>query len=147
MTQGPGLPASLTPQAATEGNLTTFSYPIPLSGPDLAPAVTLGNGRWMLGTSPSFTAAVAATPQPPRGASSVQSIGLNTASFAAFANAWANALEEDPGLSPYAAGLMPADPATLRAAAKVLQTPRRFVYEARWENNILHRRISLQPSP
>ncbi|MEX1044901.1 MAG: hypothetical protein WEC73_02125 [Chthoniobacterales bacterium] len=135
------------PQTATEGGLTTSSYPIPLAGPDLAPAVTVGHGRWILGTSPSFTATVAAAPRPPGGSLSVQSIELNTAAFADFATAWAAALEEDGNLAFYAMGLMPTDPATLRAAAAMLQTPRHFAYEARWDGQTLHRVIRLHPSP
>ena len=145
--KSPGSISIAPPQTTTEGSLTTFSYPIPLAGPDLAPAVTLGNGRWILGTSPSFTATVAAAPRPPRGQSSVQSIELRTAAFADFAMAWAAALEADAGLSSYTAGLLPSDPATLRAVAGILQTPRRFTYVAQWDGKTMHRRISLQPLP
>lgn len=147
LTQGPGYLWSVPPQTATEGALTTLSYPVPLAGPDLAPAVTLGDGRWVLGTSPSFTTEVAAAPRPPRGESSVQSIEAMTAPFAVFATAWANALQEDADLAAYTAGLMPTDPATLRAAAAILQTPRRFRYEARWEKDMLHRVLELTPEP
>lgn len=147
LTQGPGYLWSVPPQTATEGGLTTLSYPVPLAGPDLAPAVTIGDGRWILGTSPSFTTGVAAAPQPARGQSSVQSIDARTAPFAGFAAAWAHALEADASLASYAAGLMPTDPATLRAAAAILQTPRRFRYEARWEKDMLHRVLELKPEP
>ena len=138
----------MTPVETTPASgATTYAYPVPLAGPDLAPAVTVDASRWILGTSPSFTAAVAALPGTPRGNSSVQAVHLSTAPIAAFAESWANALEKDESLSALTGDLLPSEPATLRAAARLLRTPRRFHYEARWENDTLHRVLELTPEP
>jgi hypothetical protein len=136
-------PVETTPGAGT----TTYAYPLPLVGPDFAPAVTVDANRWVFGTSPSFTAEVAAVPGAPRGHSSVQSIRLATAPVAALGDAWAGALERDGSLSAAAGDLLPSEPAALRAAARLLRTPRHFVYEARWNREVLHRVITLEPAP
>jgi hypothetical protein len=141
------LPLMTAVETAPASGATTYAYPVPLAGPDLEPAVTVDAQRWILGTSPSFTAAVAALPDAARGSSSVQSISVATAPVAAFAESWAGALEQDSSLSALTAGLLPSEPATLRAAARLLRTPRRFFYEARWEKDILHRVIELTPAP
>jgi hypothetical protein len=31
--------------------------------------------------------------------------------------------------------------------AEVLKTPRRFTYEAAWDQDMLHRRVELSPAP
>ena len=147
ITTGADLAWAVPSETTTKDGLVTYAYAVPLAGPDLAPAVTLGHGRWILGTSPSFTTGVADLSRPARGDSSVQSIKAATAPFAAFATAWAAALEEDGNLSSLTAGFIPSDPATLRAAARLLQAPRHFHYEARWEKDILHRVITLQATP
>ena len=124
----------------------SYRYALPLGGPDLGAAVTIAGSRWILGTSQPFTAGVAALPAAD-GKTAVQSISLRTTALASFAAAWSAALTADPSLSTFTAGLVPADPETLSAAAEVLKTPRQFRYEARWDNDILHRTIDLSPVP
>jgi hypothetical protein len=119
---------------------------LPLGGPDLGAAVTIAGSRWILGTSQPFTAEVAALPVAD-GKTAVQSISLRTAPLASFAAAWSATLTADPSLSAFTAGLIPADPGTLSAAAEALKTPRQFRYEARWDNDILRRTIDLSPVP
>ena len=143
-----GVLALMTPVETTPGaDTTTYANPLPLAGPDVAPAVTVDAKRWVFGTSPSFTGEVAALPEAPRGHSSVQSIRLATAPVAALADTWAGALEEDGSLSATPVDLLPSEPATLRAAARLLRTPRHFLYEARWNRDVLHRVITLEPAP
>lgn len=144
---GHTLPLFTPVESNSEGGATTYAYPVPMAGPDVAPAVTLDARRWVLGTSPSFSAAVAAAPEAPRGNLSVQSIHISTAPLAAFAGAWADALEEDGNLSSLTRGLLPSEPSTLRALATVLRTPRTFTYQARWEKDVLHRELELKPAP
>jgi len=141
----PMLPSAV--ETTSDSGAVTFSYPVPLAGPDLGPAVTLHDRRWVLGTSPSFTDLVATLPAPPRSRSSVQTIKVNTASAAAFANAWAAAMEDDPSVAELTSGLMPSDPVTLRAVAGLLQQCISLTYEARWEKDNLRRVISLDQAP
>jgi hypothetical protein len=140
------LPLMAAVDTAPAGGATTYAYPVPLAGPDLAPAITVDPKRWIFGTSPSFTAAVAALPEAPRGSSSVQSIRLATAPVAAFAESWAGALDQDGSLSAVTGDLLPSEPAMLRAAARLLRTPRLFSYEARWNDEVLHRVMTLEPA-
>ena len=138
----------MTPvETAQTGGVSTYAYPIPWAGTDLAPAVTVDTQRWILGTSPSFTTAVASLPDAPRGHASVQSISVATAPVAAFAEWWADALEQDSSWSAVTGDLLPSEPAVLRAAAQLLRTPRLFFYEARWNQEMLHRVITLEPAP
>lgn len=149
-TDAPGARA-WPPPVETElpGSGVTYSYPIPFAGPDLAPCITVTGSRWIAGTSPDFNALLAKSPEPDRTQGAVQTIDLETAPLAAFAAALADALEEDPSLSPLTGGILPQDPLTLDAIAAVLQTPRRFHYHARWENDAIHRVLELSavPSP
>ena len=131
---------------ASPGGGICYEYPLPLGGPDLGLSVTLENKRWVLGTSALFTQALAAAP-PAQGGGCIQAVRIETAALATFASAWADALEADPGLAPITWGLIPANPATLRAAAAILHEPRRFHYEARWEGKILRRVLELAPAP
>lgn len=126
---------------------TTYVYPIPLAGPDLGLAVTVQKDRWMMGSSASFVADMAAIPRPPRREATVQSIRWRTAPTAGFATAWAAALEEDPALAPLTLGLLPQEPSTLRALAAILEVPRQLDYRAVWEDGVLHRTLLLAPAP
>ena len=145
---GSGLPMLPPAEEATaDSGAVTFAYPVPLAGPDLGPAVTLHDRRWVLGTSPSFTDLVATLPAPPRGRSAVQTISVNTAPVADFVTAWAAALEDDPSVAELISGLMPSDPTTLRAAAGLLRQCGSLTYEARWEKDNLHRVITLEQAP
>jgi hypothetical protein len=120
---------------------------LPLGGPDLGLAVTIDGNRWLLGNSRAFNLQVAASPRAAAGRDAVQAVEFHTVPLATFATAWASALDEDPSLAGMTAGLMPSDPQTLSAAAEVLKTPRRFRYEARWEQDMLHRVLELSPVP
>lgn len=122
-------------------------FPLPRGGPDLGLAVTLGNQRWILGSSGSFTQSLAAAPTSPRGTASIQRIQIETAPWAAFADAWAGALEADPSLSAFTPGFLPASPRTWRAASALLRERRQFRYEARWEGPLLHRTAEIAPAP
>ena len=133
-------------QTRETNGAVSYQYALPLGGPDLGAAVTIAGNRWVLGTSRPFTAEVSTLPAA-NGEAAVQSISLRTAPLASFAAAWSAALTTDPSLSVFTAGLIPADPGTLSAAAEVLQTPREFRYEARWEKDILRRSIGLSPGP
>jgi hypothetical protein len=139
--------ARAEPSGTTAGGSATFTYPLPLAGPDLSPSVSVGHGRWVAGSAPSFTAAVTTWPRAPREHASVQAIAATTAPFAALASAWAGAFAEETNLPCPPTDLIPADPATLRAVAALLQTPRRLVYETRWHQGTLHRVIRLQDVP
>jgi hypothetical protein len=124
----------------------SYEYPVPFGGPDLGVAVTIANRRWILGNSSRFNAEVSALPVPTNGRVAVQSIGFNTRPLADFASAWSSALAEDPSLASVTGGLIPVDPPTLDALALILENPRRFRYDARWENDMLHRVIELAPA-
>jgi len=124
----------------------SYQYPVPFGGPDLGLAVTIANRRWILGNSSRFNAEASAAPAPKSGHAAVQSIALSTRPLANFASAWALALAEDPSLASVTGGLIPVDPPTLDAVARILETPRQFRYEARWENDVLHRVIELGPA-
>ncbi len=137
------LPVTTT---AADGT-TTYAYPLPLAGPDLAPAVTIQRKRWILGTSPSFNTVVAALPSASRRATAVQTIHMATAPMADFAAAWAEALEAEPGMGALTFDLIPREPSTLRALAAVGQRPHHFHYHARWERGVLHRVLTLRPAP
>ncbi|MBE2180522.1 MAG: hypothetical protein IAE97_08630 [Chthoniobacterales bacterium] len=125
---------------------TCYEYPLPLGGPDLGLAAAVRNDRWVLATSGPFAGTVISGPDAGR-MQDVQSVQLETPPFAAFASAWADALEADPGLAPWTGGFMPSDPHTLRACAELLQRPWRFRYDARWENDALRRTLELSPLP
>lgn len=143
--KGNALPLLPPPVETTSAaGALTYTYPVPLAGPDLGPAVTLHQQRWVLGTSPSFTDLVAALPASPRGRSSVQSIQIDPATIADFAEAWAAALEGDSSIDWLIKGFMPSDPATLRAAAQLLRRCGPVSYEARWEKDNMYRLIRLQ---
>lgn len=129
------------------GGAVTYAYPLPLGGPDLGLAVTIDGNRWLLGNSRAFNLQVAASPPAAAGRDAVQAGEFQTAPLATFAAAWATALDEDPSLAGMTAGLIPTDPQILSAAAEVLKTPRRFRYEARWEQEMLHRVLELAPVP
>ena len=124
----------------------SYEYPVPFGGPDLGVAVTIANRRWILGNSSRFNAEVSALPVPTNGRVAVQSIGFNTRPLADFASVWSSALAEDPSLASVTGGLIPVDPPTLDALALILENPRRFRYDARWENDMLHRVIELAPA-
>lgn len=132
-------------ETALDGGGVCYEYPVPLAGPDLTPAVTIANKRWIFGTSAQFTQILGGASQPPGGSSSIQAVHLNTAPLAAFALAWAEALEKDPSLAKLTWGMLPSDPRTLRAVASVLGQPRTFSYEALWEREVLHRVFELSP--
>jgi hypothetical protein len=119
------------------------SFPLPLGGPDLGLAVVVGKDRWVLSSSPGFAETVVDAPGAD-GTRAIQTVTLRTASLAPFATAWAAAMEADPSLAGWLPWFIPSDPATLRAAAAALQTPRRFHYEARWESEALHRSMRLE---
>ncbi|MBU3665022.1 MAG: hypothetical protein FGM15_03980 [Chthoniobacterales bacterium] len=122
-------------------------YSIPLGGPDLAPAVTMREDRWILGSSGRFTQLVAKLPGTSGADPSVQSVTIRTAPISAFAAGWAKALQADPTLAPLVKNILPPEPATLSAAAEILEKPRQFKYEARWENETLRRVFELAPAP
>ncbi len=147
MTADKILPLVTPVEMDSNSDATTYAYPVPLAGPDIAPAVTVNSHRWILGTSPAFSSAVASMPEVPRADASVQSIHITTAPMADFASAWAEALEEDANVSALTFGLLPSEPSTLRALSALLQTPRRFSYRARWEDDVLHRVLELTPGP
>jgi hypothetical protein len=129
------------------GGAVTYAYPLPLGGPNLGLAVTIDRNRWVLGNSRVFNLQVAASPPTAASRDAVQAVEFHTAPLATFAAVWASALDEDPSLTGLTAGLIPSDPQTLSAAAEVLKTPRRFRYEARWEQDMLHRVLELSPVP
>jgi hypothetical protein len=81
------------------------------------------------------------------GNTAVQSITFHTAPLATFAAAWSTALTADASLSSVTAGLIPDNPGTLAAMAEVLKIPRRFRYEAAWDQDMLHRTVELSPVP
>ena len=143
-----GATAKWPPAAQTQdpSGTVSYEYALPLGGPDLGATATIAGNRWILATSRPFGLAVAALPAAD-GNNLVQSIILNTPPLATFAAAWSAALTADPSLASYTAGLIPEDPSTLAAAAEVLKNPRRFRYEAKWEQDILHREIELSASP
>ena len=128
------------------GGGVCHEYPVPLGGPDLAPAAVIENGRWLLGTSGSFAQALAAAPATSGSGGSIQAIRAETAPLASFAAAWADALAAEPSLASLTWGLLPANPGALRAAADLLREPRRFRYEARWEGKIVRRTLWLEPA-
>jgi len=136
------------PVSSTEpGGAVTYEYPLPLGGPDLSAAVTLEGNRWLLGSSRTFNMEVASLPAPPAGRTAVQTVEFSTAPLATLFASWARALERDPSLAELSAGLFPSNPPSLRALAEGLKTPRRFRYEARWEQDTLHRVLELTPAP
>lgn len=125
----------------------SYEYPLPLGGPDLGLTVTVTGQRWILGSSRAFNQTVAVLPPSAAGRPAVQTIEFTTPPFAAFAAACASVLAEEPSLGAAAGGPIMSDAATLEAAAQILQTPRRFRYEARWEEDMLHRVLELTPAP
>lgn len=132
---------------ANPGGGQSYEYPLPLGGPDLGLTVTVSGQRWILGSSRAFNQTVAALPPSTAGRTAVQTIEFTTPPFAAFAAACASLLTEEPSLGSFPGGSIMSDPGALEAAARVLQTPRRFRYEARWENDMLHRVLELAPEP
>lgn len=136
------------PAAAAGNNGTaTYEYPLPLGGPDAAIAVTLTDRRWLIGNSRAFNTMVATLPAPSEDASALQIINATTAPLSTFAAAWSQALEAEPGLAAYTGGLIPPDPQTLSALAGILSRPRQFRYVAKWEDDLLHRIMTLEPAP
>ncbi len=129
------------------GGVESYEYPLPLGGPDLGLTVTVTGQRWILGSSRPFNQSVAALPSPAAGQVAVQTIELTTPPLATFAAACAAALTAEPSLAESIGKPVLSDPGTLEAAARVLQTPRRFRYEARWEKDMLHRVLELTPAP
>ena len=136
------------PVSSTEPDgAVTYEYPMPLGGPDLSAAVTIEGRRWLLGSSRAFNMKVASLPSPPAGRTAVQTIEFSTAPLATLTATWAQAMENDPSLAGFSGGLFPQSPQSLAAVAEVLKTPRRFRYEARWEDDVLHRVLELKAAP
>jgi hypothetical protein len=133
-------------QSQDPAGTVSYEYALPLGGPDLGASVTIAGNRWILGTSRPFTLEVAALPAA-NGKTAVQSIAFHTAPLATFAAAWSAALTADATLASVTAGLIPDESSTLAAMAEVLKTPRRFTYEAAWDQDMLHRRVELSPAP
>ena len=133
-------------QSQDPAGTVSYEYALPLGGPDLGASVTIAGNRWILGTSRPFTLEVAALPAA-NGKTAVQSIAFHTAPLATFAAAWSAALTADATLASVTAGLIPDESSTLAAMAEVLKTPRRFNYEATWDQDMLHRRVELSPAP
>lgn len=141
--RGPWPQATRTEDAA---GTVSYEYAWPLGGPDLGATATITGRRWILATSHPFSLKVAELPAAD-GRDSVQSIAFSSPSLASFAAAWSAALTADPSLASLTAGFIPANPGTLAAAAEVLKTPRQFRYEARWDEDMLHREFELLPAP
>lgn len=141
--QGARWPEPLVKEERDGG--ASYQYPVPFGGPDLGIAVTIANRRWILGNSSRFNAGVSALPEPKGDHAALQSIEFNTRPLSNFVSAWASALAEDPSLASVAGGLIPIDPPALDALARMLESPRRFSYVARWENDQLHRVVELAP--
>lgn len=136
------------PVSSTEPDGTvTYEYPLPLGGPDLGAAVTIEGPRWLLGNSRAFNLEVASLPAPAAGTTAVQTIEFSTAPLATLTATWAQAMERDPTMAGFTGGLLPQSPPSLAAMAEVLKIPRRFRYEARWEDDVLHRVLELTPAP
>lgn len=136
------------PVSSTEPDgAVTYEYPLPLGGPDLGAAVTIEGDRWLLGNSRAFNMKVASLPAPVTDTTSVQTIEFSTAPLATLTSTWARAIESDASLSDLSGGLLPRDPQSLAALAEVLKVPRRFRYEARWEEDTLHRVLELSAAP
>lgn len=133
-------------EAGNDG-MATYGYPLPLGGPDVGIAVTLTDRRWLIGNSRAFNAKLAATPVTADDTAALQTIVATTAPLSVFASAWSQALAADPGLAAYTGGLIPRDPQTLSALAGLLSSPRQFRYTAKWEDELLHRVIALEPAP
>ena len=133
-------------QTQDPAGTVSYEYALPLGGPDLGASVTIAGNRWILGTSRPFTLEVAALPAA-NGKTAVQSIAFHTAPLATFAAAWSAALKADASLASVTAGLIPEEPGTLDAMAEVLKIPRRFRYEAAWDQDMLHRTVELSPAP
>jgi hypothetical protein len=133
-------------QTQDPAGAVSYEYALPLGGPDLGASVTIAGNRWILGTSRPFTLEVAALPAA-NGKTAVQSIAFGTAPLATFAAAWSAALKADASLASVTAGLIPEEPGTLAAMAEVLKIPRRFRYEAAWDQDMLHRTVELSPAP
>ena len=131
---------------AHPGGGASYEYPLPLGGPDLGLAVTVTGQRWILGTSRAFNQTAAALP-PSGERTAVQTIEFTTPPFATFAATTAGLLAAEPSLRAAAGGTILTDPGFLGTAARILQTPRRFRYEARWDNDTLHRVLELAPEP
>lgn len=144
-----GNPLSTWPPPSTRtlpGGAVLHEYPLPLGRADLGAAVALDDSRWVLSTSPGFAETVAGAHGGGKDRS-IQTVTIETAPFARFASTWAEALEAEPSLAGWIPGFLPSTPAALRAAALLLQTPRRFHYEARWDNGAVRRSLVLEPSP
>lgn len=136
----------LPPAGTTESDgSVSYQYSLPSGGPDLGVAVTIAGNRWLLGNSRAYNEAISAAPA--GDARTVQTIEFSTAAIATFAAAWSDALGADPSLAPLTAGLIPDDPRTLSAFAAVCKTPRRFRYEAKWDQGMIHRVLELAPAP
>ncbi len=136
------------PVSSTEPDgAVTYEYPLPLGGPDLGAAVTIEDNRWLLGNSRAFNMKVASLPAPAAGTTAVQTIEFSTAPLATLTATWARALESDDSVKEISGGLLPQSPQSLNALAEVLKIPRRFRYEARWEDDVLHRVLELTPGP
>lgn len=138
-------PAPLTAQLPDGG--ATYSYPVPLAGPDLGVSVGIAQSRWFLGTSEPFVRLLAVSAAEPAREPSVQAIRLRTQPLAGFLSSWAGALGTDPGLASLLPPPLPSDPGTLKAVAALLDQPRLFDYAARWQDGTLHRTVSFGPEP
>lgn len=148
LTGGRGSSGWPRPVSSTEPDgAVTYEYPLPLGGPDLGAAVTIEGRRWLLGNSRAFNMRVASLPAPAAGTTAVQTIEFSTAPLATLTATWARAMESDPSLAGFSGGMLPQNPRSLAAVAEVLKIPRRFHYEARWENDVLHRVLALTPAP
>jgi hypothetical protein len=132
--------------ALTNGGVT-YSYPLPLAGPDLAVAAAVANNRWVLGTSEPFTRVLAAADPASGDKPSVQAVRLRTRALGAFTASWAEALAANPTLASLVPPPLPSDPGTLKAMAAFLSAPHLFDYAARWEDNTLHRTLSITAEP
>lgn len=121
-------------------------YPMPSGGAGLGAAVAVDKSRWVLSTSPALAEAVVEAPAGGK-RPLIQSVQWDTAPWARLATDWAKALEADPSLVAWMPGFLPSSPSALRAAALFLQSPRRFRYEARWENGTIRRSMALEPAP
>ena len=133
--------------SANPGGGASYEYSVPLGGPDLGLTVTVTDQRWILGSSREFNQSLTTLPSPAAGRVSVQTVECTTPPFASFAAAWATALAAEPALASITGGPVLSDPGTLQAAARLLQTPRRFHYQAEWEEDMLHRILELAPEP
>ncbi len=121
-------------------------FPPRPGAPDLNPTVAIGNRRWILSSSAALARFLVSTPPSSHKANGIQHIQIETPPLAAFANARADALEAESSLS--ALDWLPASPQAWRAASALLREGGRWIRcEARWEDDTLHRTITLTAAP